>query len=79
MKVTITYEVPTNVIEELIEDAEKYAFDENTDCDEATDYILDLLDEYIAENINYNHYDDLTVDAIYNLLYERDKNKKEKK
>lgn len=70
MKVTITYEIPIEVIEKLINKAER-VFNEDTDYDEATNYILDLLDAYIDEEVNYNHYDDLTVDTIYNLLYER--------
>lgn len=78
MKVTVTYEIPTEVIEELVDAAEQI-LDKNTDYDEATNYILDLLDITIGEEFNYHHYDDLTVDTIYNLLYERDKNKKEEK
>lgn len=74
MRVTVTYEVPIEVIEKLIDEAEQ-VLGENPDYDEATDYILDLLDEYIGENINYHHYSDSTQDAIYNMLYEKDKNK----
>lgn len=70
MRVTVTYDIPIEVIEKLIDETEQI-FNEDIDYDEATDYILDELDVYIGEEVNYNHYDDLTVNTIYNLLYER--------
>lgn len=70
MKVTVTYEIPVEVIEELV-NAAKQILDKNTDYDEATNYILDLLDITIGEEFNYHHYDDVTVSTIQDLLYER--------
>jgi len=74
MKVTVTYEILIETIQEIIDEAER-VLGENANHNEVTDYVLEALDEYIVPEFNYHHYDDLTVDTIYNMLYEKDKNK----